>query len=435
MRLLVPLPFDISNLAHGRNLRIAHLLPALQRHCEVLCIAPDELVAAAARQVMGGVEVQAVSGASSNGPGSSAIDSESFLVRRALAFVGYHAGLVGAIGRLAVSADAVVGFDMPSVACLMAAAKVRGESRRPRIVCDLIDDPWLLRGSAARAYRGSLVGVKAAVAIQLVRRRALRRFDGLIAVAPRDAARLARVSGRPVMVVPNGVEADATAAGRWPREPLVVFTGRMSFPANEAAARFMACKVWPLVLASYRCGLGGRRHSQAPTLAIVGADPTPAVRKLADLPNVTVTGQVPSIRDWLERAQVAVAPMLGGSGIKNKILEACAAGCPVVATSVAAGGLPTGEDVGIVTADDPEPIAAELFGLLVDAPRARRIGSAGLDMVQARFSWTRVAADFLDVLRGDTMAPTDSDGNDWKQGVTGSPHDAEDREALPRAHP
>ncbi|MGQ9650474.1 MAG: glycosyltransferase family 4 protein [Phycisphaerae bacterium] len=434
MRLLVPLPFDISNLAHGRNLRIAHVLPALQSNCEVLCMAPTEHIAAAARRVMPGVEVQVAGNARGPCPEDGIFRSEPFLVRRSLSFLGYDAGLVEVIARLGVLADVVAGFDMPSVAHLLAVARTRAANRHPRIVCDLIDDPWLLHRSATWAYRRSLTGVKAAAAMQVVRRRVLSRFDTLTAVAPQDASRLARVSGRPAVVVPNGVEATATTAERRPREPLVVFTGNMSFPANETAACFVARKVWPLVLASYRCGLGSARHCRAPTLAIVGADPAPGVCKLADLPNVTVTGWVPSMRDWLERAQIAVVPMLGGTGIKNKILEACAAGCPVVATSIATGGLPVGEDVGIIVADDPERIAAELFSLLVDPARARRIGSAGLDMVRTRFSWSRVVADFLAVLQGRTPAPADSDDGGRKQDELDGRHEAEDMEALTHAH-
>ncbi|HPD30802.1 MAG TPA: glycosyltransferase family 4 protein [Phycisphaerae bacterium] len=433
MRLLVPLPFDVSNLAHGRNLRIAHVLPALQSNCEVLCVASNEHIAAAARRVMPGVEVQVAGRVKGGCPENHAFHCEPFLVRRSLSFLGYDEGFAEVIARLGVSADVVAGFDMPSVAPLLAAAETRGENRRPRIVCDLIDDPWLLHRSATRAYRRSLTGMKAAAAMQVVRCRVLSRFDALTAVAPQDASRLARVSGRPAVVVPNGVEASTSAAERRPREPLVVFTGNMSFPANETAACFVARKVWPLVLASYRCGPAGSSHCRVPTLAIVGANPTPDVCKLANLSNVTVTGWVPSVRDWLERAQTAVVPMLGGTGIKNKILEACAAGCPVVATSIATGGLPVGEDFGIIIADGPERIAAELLSLLVDPTRARRIGSAGLDMVRARFSWSRVAVEFLAVLRGETAAPADSDGGSDKQDETYRRCEVEEMEALTHA--
>jgi glycosyltransferase involved in cell wall biosynthesis len=342
------------------------------------------------------------------------------------------------VRRLAASADVVVGFDMPSVAYLAAAAAVRGSGRRPRIACDLIDDPWLLRKSIPRGRRWSVAFIKSALAMQVVRRRVLPRFDALIAVAPQDAANLSRATGLPTEVVPNGTEVESPAAGSETREPLVVFTGSMSFPANVAAARFMARQVWPLVLASRQYGLGpdttGGGSRQA-TLAIVGADPVPAVQELATLPNIVVTGRVPSIREWLGRARVAVAPMLGGTGIKNKILEACAAGCPVVATPMAIGGLPTGEEAGIIVADGPERIAAEVFRLLADTTAARRIGSAGLEMARTHFSWTRIAAAFLEILRGDAPPRSGGEGTSSTQSVTGEQQVARDEEAPAHAAP
>lgn len=438
MRLLVPLPFDISNLAHGRNLRIARLLAALQSSCEILCVAVDEPTAFAARQVMPTVRVEAASPAARSSRTTGLVGSASFFVRRSLSFFGCDPNLADAIRRLTVAADVVAGFDMPSVPYLLAAAAVaRGPSSRPRIVCDLIDDPWLLRRSAPRKYRWSLPGLKSAAAMQVVRHRVLRRFDALVAVAPDDAAALSRVSTRPTAVVPNGADADPCSAGRWPREALVVFTGSMNFPANESAACFMARRVWPLVLASYRHGLGGvkaeRQASSLPRLALVGANPTPAIQRLADLPNVIVTGRVPLIREWLERACVAVAPMLGGTGIKNKILEAAAAGCPVVATSMGVGGLPAGEDAGIIVADGAERIASQVFRLLNDTAAARRIGSAGLDMVRACFSWTKAAEAFLEVLRGDCPPSAKQDETMTTGAAGGEPPVAGNKEALEHA--
>jgi glycosyltransferase involved in cell wall biosynthesis len=437
VRLLVPLPFDISDMAHGRNLRIAHLLQAMQNECEVLCVTPDECTALAARRVMPGVTVQAADSPRGTETEERIIGTRSFMVRRSLSFLGYDAALADATRRLTVSADVVVGFDMPSVAYLLVASLARGTGSRPCVVCDLIDDPWLLRKSLPRGRRWSSAGLKTLVAMQVIRHRVLPRLDSLIAVAPQDAATLARASRRPTSVVPNGADVDPEAADRWPREPLVVFTGSMSFPANEAAACFMAREVWPLVLASHRCGLGGsdgmRGESRLPTLAIVGANPTPAVEKLATLPRVVVTGRVPSIHEWLSRSQVAVAPMLSGTGIKNKILEACAAGCPVVATSKALGGLPRGQDVGIIAADGAERIAAEVFRLLDGASLARRTGSAGLEMVRTRFSWPRVAADFLRVLRGESLSPTDSTGSGVTRAADCTTQNAENEEAVTHA--
>ena len=74
-------------------------------------------------------------------------------------------------------------------------------------------------------------------------------------------------------------------------------------------------------------------------LAIVGADPPPAMRKLGEMPGVTVTGSVPDVRPYLHEAAVMVAPLRIARGTQNKILEGMAAGVPVVASQVAAGGV------------------------------------------------------------------------------------------------
>ena len=84
---------------------------------------------------------------------------------------------------------------------------------------------------------------------------------------------------------------------------------------------------------------GGKKlflNVYAPTakLVIVGADPSPAVCALATLPGVTVTGSVPDVRAHLRRSAAMVAPLRIARGTQNKILEAMAAGVPVV-TSMA----------------------------------------------------------------------------------------------------
>ena len=86
----------------------------------------------------------------------------------------------------------------------------------------------------------------------MIRREVLSTFDALTAVAPRDATGLSRATGHPVTVVPNGVIVDDNVDVPIVREPLVVFTGTMHFPPNEAAACHLAQHVWPRVLRRLR---------------------------------------------------------------------------------------------------------------------------------------------------------------------------------------
>jgi glycosyltransferase involved in cell wall biosynthesis len=220
--------------------------------------------------------------------------------------------------------------------------------------------------------------LKTAVAVQVFRRRLLRQVTRIVAIAPRDAESLAAAVRRTVSIVPNGVELVTTSPHPHDREPLAIFTGAMSFSPNEEAACYLARVIWPQVLA---------RVPDA-RLALVGTDPTPRVQALAGSNNVMVTGRVKDMREWLQRARVATAPMLTGTGMKNKVLEACASACPVVATTMGAAGLPVGESNGILIADAPSALAGALVALLKDARRAEQIGLAGAAMARERFNWS-----------------------------------------------
>jgi glycosyltransferase involved in cell wall biosynthesis len=80
----------------------------------------------------------------------------------------------------------------------------------------------------------------------------------------------------------------------------------------------------------------------------------------------------------------------------NALLEAMAAGLPVVATEV--GGIPEIVDEGrtglMVAPGDPQALADRLCGLMADGESAARMGAAARLAVGARFSFERMIADF-----------------------------------------
>lgn len=387
MRVLVPLPFDISCRAHGRNLRIIHLLGELRDRCDITLAVPDATSAHAARDAVGGVRVLASPDTPERRDARAAALPGPWRLRRAAEFFGYDPALRAWTDRLSADADVVLGFDLHS-ACYLTQLGHHGGRPVPAI-CDLIDDPWLTFRSSGWQEQFSTRGMKTAVAVRTLRKLLLPHIDMLLAVAPGDARLLARTTGRQVRVVPNGVELPATLPSQADREPLIVLTGAMSFPPNIQAARYLVRAVWPRV----------RRMLPDARLALVGADPAPQVQALAGEPGVRVTGRVEDLAAWLRRARVATAPMLSGTGLKNKILEACAQGCPVVATGLAVNGIPAGEEHGILVADDPAAFAACLVRLLCDPQAAHAVGRAGWNMVRERFSWPGAAAMLWSAIR------------------------------------
>ncbi len=401
MKVLVPMPFNLTNLAHGRNLRIAYLLRELAGRCRMTCLVPEPTLARVAQSILPDICVETVAPKPDNREMLAQCLPISGNLSKAFSFLGYSSELLADVYRRASAFDAVLGFDLPSVIYLLTAARAKDTTGSPRVVGDLIDDPALLRKSLPLRRRWSPTGWKTAWSIGCIRKHALPNLDALVAVTPLDAQTLSSTTGRPVHVVPNGVQVRSLATER--TEPLAVFTGAMDFPPNETAAVYLARRIWPLVWRKWRQGGAGLDSAKTPSiaLAIVGANPTLKVRALAEIPGVTVTGYVDDMASWLTRARVALAPMVSGSGIKNKVLEACAAGCPVVATSLGAAALPVDEKHGLWVEDQPERFAERVQALLADTRAARAAGLAAREMVHRRFSWSRMADLLMTVLTGE----------------------------------
>jgi glycosyltransferase involved in cell wall biosynthesis len=164
----------------------------------------------------------------------------------------------------------------------------------------------------------------------------------------------------------------------------LVFSGIMSYGPNEDAALVLLEQVFPLV----------RSAVPDAELFIVGRDPSRRLRaRAAGTPGVTVTGFVPDVRPWLERAAVAAVPMRQGSGVQNKVLEAMAMELPVVTTSLVSAGLRVaGGEAPVVVADEVREFAEAVVKLLAQEQERARLAAAGRRFVEEHYDWSRSAA-------------------------------------------
>lgn len=184
--------------------------------------------------------------------------------------------------------------------------------------------------------------------------------------------------GANLKVVPNGVDTDRfRPTGRAPEPHSLIFVGHMGVPHNVDAAQYLVAELLPLV----------RRHVPDCRLYIVGADPAPQVARLGQREGVTVTGFVADLNEYLNRAAVFLAPLRFAAGVQNKILEAMAAGRPVVTTGVINAGLGATPGRDLLVADSGPAVAAEAVRLLQDDGLREQIGRAGRQFVQSRYSW------------------------------------------------
>lgn len=214
-----------------------------------------------------------------------------------------------------------------------------------------------------------------------------RAFEETWLISHADRAHLAaRCPAGNLRVVPNGVDLGRFRPTSAAPEPArLIFVGHMGVFHNVDAARYLVRDILPRV----------REHVPGATLTIAGAAPDPAVRELAAGPAATagveVTGFVDDLNAYLNRAAVFVAPLRFSAGVQNKVLEAMAAGRPVVTTSIANRGLGAEPGRDVVVADDTEAIAGAVVSLLGDPERRQALGRAARRFVEANYSWRHAA--------------------------------------------
>ena len=197
-------------------------------------------------------------------------------------------------------------------------------------------------------------------------------------------ADLSTISER-IQVLRNGVDLEYFAPRGAPRDtPTIIFTGKLSYHANITAAMYLIDQIMPRVWQTV----------PAARAQIVGYKPP---RQLLDLQTknparVSVIGTVPDLRPYLSQASVAVAPMLYGAGIQNKVLEAMAMATPVVAMPQAVAALSVCAESDLLIGQSPDELAHQIVRVLTDPNLAERLGRAGRRYVESNHDWNRIAA-------------------------------------------
>ncbi|MFN8528487.1 MAG: glycosyltransferase family 4 protein [Anaerolineae bacterium] len=221
-------------------------------------------------------------------------------------------------------------------------------------------------------------------------------YRATVVVSEPDRAELLRLNpALNVQVIPNGIDLNTfhvPESSTRPRElDTILFTGNYEYAPNVDAALRLIRQIVPRV----RARIPGLK------VWIVGHAPPESLKSLAD-DTITITGRVPDLRTYLARATVYVSPLRIGAGIKNKILEALAMGCPVAVTPLSVDGISVtdGESALIAPGDeDDDALAEAVIRLLKDATLRETLSLNGRQLIEQRYTWSQAAAAYESLYR------------------------------------
>lgn len=282
-------------------------------------------------------------------------------------FSGFESQIATAVGR--EDYDLAV---VEHIWCAPYIRQIRPQARRVLLDAHNIESVWhervaqtggILQAAAFRRFAG---------ACRRFERRWLPQFDAVIVTSEEDAKHAA---GAPTMVYPNAMPLVARPVRS--EEQAIVFTGNLAYQPNIAAVEYFNSKIWPLL------------RDRIPDLVwrIAGKNPAAIARYINGDSRVQITGPMDDAIATLAAAKIAVVPLLSGSGTRFKILEAWAAGTPVVSTRLGAEGLPCNAGEHLLICDEPAEFA-EAVAFLLEAPEARwQLGEAGRRLYETQFTW------------------------------------------------
>jgi sugar transferase (PEP-CTERM/EpsH1 system associated) len=191
----------------------------------------------------------------------------------------------------------------------------------------------------------------------------------------------ANCPGANIKVVRNGVDTNVFFPTNQPEIPNnIILVGHMGVFHNIDAATFLAKEILPKV----------RAMIPDVNLKIVGAAPNSRVRALESIPGVEVTGFISDLNAALNQAVVFVAPLRFSAGVQNKVLEALAAGKPVITTSLVNAGLGAIPGRDLLIADGAQETTNAIFNLLRNENLRKNLGQSARKFVLQHYRWDLV---------------------------------------------
>lgn len=213
----------------------------------------------------------------------------------------------------------------------------------------------------------------------------------IVAVSTRDKELLSEsYPAERIVVVENGVDIEAYV-NTIPQDQrdTIVFTGSLDYPPNLDALEFFFAEILPQM----------QEQVDLAEIVIAGKNPPASLVKRASQASVKLLANVPVMQEILFQARVAIVPLRIGGGSRLKILEAGAAGIPVVATTKGAEGLDLLQPDDLLVRDDPREFAEAVLRVYNDEQLHRELATRCHARVVDCYSWSKISEPLAELWR------------------------------------
>ena len=214
---------------------------------------------------------------------------------------------------------------------------------------------------------------------------ALETVDGIAAITRKDAAFFRKYCSKPIVDIPYGVYPEEfTPKYEVEDKPKFYHIGSMNWMPNEEGIRWFVDEVLPKTV------------EKVPdfTYHLAGRNMPEWLTELNN-PHVNVIGEVPDAKEFVAKHDVAIVPLLSGSGIRIKIIESMAMGKTVITTRVGAEGILYDEEVNIVIAENKAKMVEAIRAINGNPQIAERIGRAARKLVEESYDNRKIIARLL----------------------------------------
>lgn len=208
-------------------------------------------------------------------------------------------------------------------------------------------------------------------------------YDSVVFVAQKEADEMNKKLGvNKSFAVPLGVDIEyfnnADCKDNDKIENSLSFMGAMSVAHNETAVIWFIEKIMPLI----------QKEIEGIKFFIIGGGVTQKVRRLCENnDNIIITGRVSDIRQYIKRTCLFVSPLLFGSGIKTKNLEAMAMKVPVITTTIGAESINVINNKDCIIKDNEIDFANKVIELLKNEDLRTSISENGFEFIEKNFRW------------------------------------------------